>query len=722
MSYIDLHCHTIATKSGDGSGRNVDKNTFISKLAKNNVSIVGITNHNYFDRAQYLEFKSNDKGIKVWPGIELDVHQLNGSDAHCILISGDSENSFNNFYDFIKTNKLNYKENAENFYINVKDLPAKVKGLDCIVIIHYDNKTPSFDEEDYDFLRDNLKNNYLLVEPSKLKSAFIYSLNGYSSLVGSDVKDWKNYPGKELPELKIDINGFKEFKELLVRDGNVINNKLREKKLFDLIINSQEFKDLSLHISLYKDINIIIGNRGSGKSTLLKLIFSEIQKDVSNSEVSMCDSSDVENNFKKLEEPNLDFAEPVKSKYEETFAKCINEIKNDDIKISNSIYDFFNSNIRNKLINDIEIVNSSNNFPDLFFDKSKTEIISDIEIITRFQSDEPYKKYLKEEETNELAKLLQSAKAKAKQLLLNKYKDGKANELANKTICNFRDIYEEKKGIKLEPNKIGLFDYFEDLFHLKGCLSTVDEILSKPIESVKKDLGFIEGKGEITKITELSLDPNKTDSKFKPVNNINKQKLSESIRRNFKKYINTANKELLKQGTNKSLINLKELLSENEINTLDQFLYFHTHFLNEKGDDYIPSTGEKSILLLNDILNNSSADFFLLDEPEMGVGHSFVTEHIIPTIIEKAKSGKTFVISTHDPNIAVNTLPYQIIYREIDKKIGGYKTYLGNCFTNLFTNINNKEDKKPWNDIMVDILEGGRRSLDGREIKYGDKD
>lgn len=49
---IDLHCHTIKAKSGDG-GRDIDPSSLAETLANNQVGIAAITNHNLFDLSKF---------------------------------------------------------------------------------------------------------------------------------------------------------------------------------------------------------------------------------------------------------------------------------------------------------------------------------------------------------------------------------------------------------------------------------------------------------------------------------------------------------------------------------------------------------------------------------------------------------------------------------------------------------------------------------------------
>ena len=85
---IDLHCHTIKAKSGDG-GRDIDPTSLAETLANNQVGIAAITNHNLFDFPIYNQCvaAASAKGIDLWPGIELDIRGKSGVVGHVIVIA-----------------------------------------------------------------------------------------------------------------------------------------------------------------------------------------------------------------------------------------------------------------------------------------------------------------------------------------------------------------------------------------------------------------------------------------------------------------------------------------------------------------------------------------------------------------------------------------------------------------------------------------------------------
>jgi hypothetical protein len=86
-------------------------------------------------------------------------------------------------------------------------------------------------------------------------------------------------------------------------------------------------------------------------------------------------------------------------------------------------------------------------------------------------------------------------------------------------------------------------------------------------------------------------------------------------------------------------------------------------------------------------------------------------------IKEKAKVGKKLFIATHDANIAVRTLPYNSIYRHHSHS--GYKTYVGNPFSNCLIEIEEKKENIDWKDISMRTLEGGRDAFGERGKIYG---
>lgn len=132
---------------------------------------------------------------------------------------------------------------------------------------------------------------------------------------------------------------------------------------------------------------------------------------------------------------------------------------------------------------------------------------------------------------------------------------------------------------------------------------------------------------------------------------------------------------------------------------------------------YEPSNGERAMIVLAHALFDDDASIYILDEPEASMGNEFINEVIVDRINMLAKANKIVIVSTHNANIAVRTLPWQSIYREYDG--GCYRTYVGNPFCDELRDIAEVKPPKVWTQVSMDTLEGGEYAFTDREIVYG---
>lgn len=93
---------------------------------------------------------------------------------------------------------------------------------------------------------------------------------------------------------------------------------------------------------------------------------------------------------------------------------------------------------------------------------------------------------------------------------------------------------------------------------------------------------------------------------------------------------------------------------------------------------------------------------YIFDEPELGMGNSYIDTSLRPLISDSGKNKKIVVIVTHNANIAVRTLPYKSIYRSHDN--GVYKTYVGNSFVNMLTNMEDYADVLSWKETSIFVF------------------
>ena len=724
MSFIDLHCHTIASKSGSGESkkRNVkDKNIFLKKLSDAEVTVVAITNHNYFSVTQYDDF-ANNNSILVLPGIEIDVTRKNGEICHLILINNNEKDEYNKFKEFIIENNLDKIENANSYGIKLADLIKKVNDLDCIIIVHYGSKSNAFNDDEIDFIKKNC-DKPLYVEPSSLISAFIYINKGMDSIIGSDVKDWDNYPGKELPELKVNIASFQMLKLLLKKDGNIIEEKMNVKKHdFKFEINNTEY-NIHEEIELFRDCNVIIGSKSSGKSIFLRAIFDFLKSKGKGPNISYYDSLKVKEEYDKL----MDYT-PTSEEIN-AFTKTNDNCKNDIIKIKDfslptfenifpKIEEYITITRGKELSKQLGFVETISNFPDnnSQFMNYKDDIINKSNMIINFIKEKPYDKFLNEKEKVEIELLLnKSFDNLLKDFIIN-FKNNKSNIYANKCIMDFKRLFEKYKAVSTMPNTTGLKELYEkkrdvinSAYRIKKCFDYEPNINTRRA-------GYLDGKGniKICHIIDYMNRYNKDTNKLKDINILKGD--CETFYLSIEKILDS------KYSFSMDIINkISTMIREKNIESIKDFIGYNSFFVRENGNKFDPSKGEQSIIILNHCLNNDNPeiDYYLLDEPEMSVGHKYINEIIVPRLKQLSKNNKTIILCTHDANICVGTLPFQVVYREEDND-GIYHTYCGNPFINKLIEIHDASEMK-WTDVVVSVLEGGRDALDIREVTYGDK-
>lgn len=724
--FIDLHCHTIASKEklGEPQSRNVGtKERFLSAIKKEKVSVVAITNHNYFDENQFKDFSNNDIAV-IFPGIELDVKLFQGNIGHLIIVSNNQGPHYAQFLNFIKSIGADKISNACDIKLDIKSIPSLINTIDCIVVAHYGSKASAFTDEDIHFLKQSCSQ-YIFVEPSNLISAFIYLNKGMQSIIGSDVKDWDNYPAKNLPELKVEIENFEKLKLLLSKDSKIIKEKT-DTKLFqeNFQITNSTF-GINEHVSLYNDCNIIMGPKSSGKSIFLEAIKSQLYNQNHSSEINYYSAENVQSEYKKLssfvpEDSDLNKAfgtdNLLKNEIEE-LKKCTFPEFPDAIQ---QISDYLKSSAKTKLAQELGFVASSTSFSynQNTYIQSFQSLRKDFLDISEFKNNHSYKNYVDVQETKTIDLILNKAITNILLAFKESFIEFKSLQMSNKCIKDFKIIFQELKSSSACPNTTGLLDFFNSEFSYYLHSLKLNKLINHKPWTKLDPIGNLDGKGEVKLEKVIANIITKLDVKnnFKAFKNNFVTKAKEISKSLTKVEQNIFSDDFANQITNVSI-----LLKDNNVESIKDFFGYDSYFIRESGKMFNPSKGEQAILVLSQCLNDNSPskNFYLLDEPEMSVGHNYVNNIIVPRIRELCRLNKCIIICTHDANIGVGTLPFQVIYREEDLN-GNYHTYCGNPFSNILKDKQGNELE--WRQVAIQVLEGGRDALDLREVTYGDKD
>ncbi|MFV0288107.1 MAG: hypothetical protein ACK5HR_01455 [Mycoplasmatales bacterium] len=700
---IDLHIHTKKVKKGDAKTRNISVKDFIEKTK--NVDIMAITNHNQFDKSQFEEIKKNlDINKLLWCGVELDI-TCNDQNTHLILVCDISKiDDFTMLID-------NMVDDVDDFSIDVKDLMKEVeknfKKEEVIFFVHY-MKSPKISENTFKYIRDLIQQKGYLIfaEPTNYATTSIMINHDIRALNGSDVADWNDYDDNELLKLKIPVKDFKTFYLLSRKDNSVIEEFMKTIAIDKYNIElGQKNKD-KISITLKNEINIIFGGKGTGKSEILKAL--KKQMEVKGKKVGIYESSINEKNYDELLRSNCQELKVIIDNKEGLIKECL------DYKES------FPKDLLKEIEAHVTDEKNSNKFPIIHSMFSKTKQLSSLnnnfqntdkllEGINIVKNNDMYE-HLDSEEKNQLSEMLNKLFLLNINDETNQLKGYYVEALTELHITKIKAVISAKKGLKSKPTNYHFSTLIASRENFLRNMVEIDKELKKENIVKEFDLGELPNKGIIKQKIEYKVLKSNKELKKDGYENITKAKCILNALNEMKIIDFSRVHEKLEEINNK--------FNENDIKEVNLEVLLGTDFntyINEM--EYVPSKGEKAILLINKSLENHSNDIYLFDEIEQGFENNYITDMIIPKINMLVKQNKTVVIVTHNANIATHLYPFNNIYREY--KDNKYFTYIGNMFKGTLKNIDDNEDNVDWLEKNLMTLEGSKEAFLIRGEIYG---
>lgn len=705
---IDLHCHTKKVKSGDNAGRNVSTEMFAQKIMNANVKIAAITNHNHFDADQFFEFsKKVEEYCQIWPGIELDIAAADGSKWHLLVITDNKYAS-----DFSRECQLLLAgKNIETVQFEFIDVYNHFEQFAPIYIAHY-HKKPGISEEEYkDIIHIVGDASRVFCEAQNPKSHGIFANHEMNAMIGSDIKNWNDYENSHFSELRLEVDSFEHFKLLSKRDPSIVETLLCKNQTHTL--QAVPHSTNTFNIKLYNEVNIIFGQKGTGKTEIIKSLCKDMEKKQFNCVTYIGQEKDDEfNSFLRtdemkreakelgLDDCSLDF-EHIKNWSEKTitpFSRYV-EWKDTSKKANNKK--------ALKATNSKVFINlSDEKYKNILSDKNN--LFKAIETL----KDTNMEKYLEKSKLNALNQLLDELSSCVNITLFDEYVEFKSQDMTNKAIDNIKKLADKKTNTVSRPSKTGFSDIAKSRLGLKTHLINImDNLVDK--ESFQDEyLGSLEDKGNVyIRRKHQMLCKNSRKEEF-----INAKKCK-SIRalRVCKSNIESIYQHIFSENISSFISEFDNHCSESNIDSINDFVGLSCYIINESETEYNPSSGERGMLTLQKILK-TDADAYFLDEPELGMGNSYIDSTIRPAISNLGKERKMVVIATHNANIAVRTLPYLSLFRSHEN--GNYKTYIGNPFTDLLINIDDDKDTLKWSKESMHTLEGGNEAFYNRKEIY----
>lgn len=703
---IDLHCHTKKVKTGDAYTRNVTKDKFFQKVIEAEVKIIAITNHNQFDYMQYKEFKDVTEGYcDIWPGVELDIigkadQKGNCKRGHLIVIANPKNVELFN----TQVQELVNDEDVNTFQIGVKKVYETLGKCDCIYIPHF-HKEPKLSDEDIQELRELLPDSSrLFKETSDYRSLGVFSNFDYSVIIGSDVQDWNKYETSKFADIRLPVQTFEQFCLLAKKDVQIIDTLLNQKRKKEIPVSP--YKKVNFKLPFYEDINIIFGQKGTGKTEILESLkkyyiengiamesYKGNEKDSDFSKMLKVNDIIATSDKLQLDSMRQQFIDVYNWKEElpTSFEKYISWMETKDnnknkgrMKITECVH--IEEGVRDrKLESDYKYLKE---FTESTFEKIDIE------------------KYLDEQERTTLMLLLGKLCENINDAKMQKWNSDKSIKLTNWSIDKIKAIADKCSDTISKPSSVGFYDFAMGRFKLFENVEEICSTFSVEDKVEKEYLGNLEEKGDIYIQTRYRmLTKESRTGEFKQ---------GITVLRNCKLVIDGIKKAVLAENISEEVSKFQEFYDDG-IKDIGAFIGVSKETALENGEIYRPSNGERGILLMQKLLDSES-DVYILDEPELGMGNSYITSNILPKLTDLAKRRKTVIIATHNANIAVGTLPYISILRTHENGI--YKTYVGNPFYDELRNIDDETDTKNWTQESMHTLEGGKTAFYDRKDIY----
>lgn len=711
---VDLHCHTKKVLDSDGDGRNVTASMFSEKISNAEIGIAAITNHNHFDKSQYLEFRDAVKSFcQVWPGIELTM----GSESeiwHLIVVC--NPNQVEEFASALHGNLI--QVSPKQCLFSIAEVVASLDCLDVVYIPHdhgkrSGNKSRAIPSEKRQELQELVRNPSRIISEPNHHSLGVLSKHGYRVILGSDIKEWSKYESSKVADFRFPISSFESFAKLVEGDVGLYNDIALNNGV-ETALNVKPVPESDpIAISLYRGVNIIFGQKGTGKSKLIEAINEELNN--AGLSADLYKAGEIRDRYKNdLSTVGLisDSSSVGRPNYASVFERIINW-KDRAITSPRSYIDYKNGVVASK--NRLRLVIADVGRNEIFTrQKDLNEVIDDLRHIEKgvdeISQSNP-SRYLDNEDLEKMnsthAKLLKGSDSRKTDLVIEKY----SIRLLNHTITSIKRHAESLCEASSAPSGTGFLEYAENRLSLKRDVDTILATLDGFSKDEREPYGYIDDKGQIDLITRrLVFSGSKSPADYFGGKKTGLDKVKKSLRRVSDNALNpelaTKHDELLKD------------IRDAEITSYDDFVGIKRFTAFEGTDfEYEPSDGELAIVLMKRFLS-SDLDFYLLDEPERGMGNSYIDKNIRRDEIAKlAEQGKTVVLVTHNANLAIRTMPVFSFLLEYHGK-NEFAIYAGSPYSNALVNLINSNDKKTWSEESMEILEGGEEAFYDRKDMY----
>jgi hypothetical protein len=321
--------------------------------------------------------------------------------------------------------------------------------------------------------------------------------------------------------------------------------------------------------------------------------------------------------------------------------------------------------------------------------------------------------YLNDDDRSMLKNLID----KLRESIANRYDELLIEKYSHRLVCftqqSYKKATELNTPVKTKPGTTGFFEFSTNRMALyKAAEMVLSSTLCPPVTS-REQFGILEDKGKIYLQTERSIFRlNQSETRHfglaQGVTATSLNGLLAAIKRLAQKPCSTDDPD--------TVLELNNQANSGSITSLLKLIGIRRTPVTEDNQPYKPSDGEAAMLVLQKVFRQE-ADAFVIDEPELSMGNSYINDVIRVNLQNLGKRQKLVLIATHNANLAVRTKPYLSVLRTYEGN-DCYRTFTGNPFTDLLVNIEGGNDAKVWSAESMRILEGGREAFYDRRDVY----
>jgi len=680
---IDLHIHTLPNEYLDADFE-FDMTTMKDYVAKNSFDAVAITNHNRFNKDQFLAILTEcaPLGCTCFPGIEISL------EGGHILVIGDADDES---YAVLRSlsEKAEGEEHDDHYSMSAETLNSLIAGKNVLLIPHYYGKTPSIPKS----VVDRLSTGVHAGEAGNQKKFFLAKRSdGPTPVCFSDIRIKKgttepelcNYDKLTYVRIVGDIT-VSSLKTALADKTNVAVGKSFLDETFDILEGKAEASG---------GINVLIGERSSGKTYTLDRIYDSLGG-ADNPDVLYIKQFEIQQQVGDIRKNLQSFATEMGKDYSAAFRDVLEYMDRVEIGEKEGRVSRFLESLKKHA------------------ESSKEDEYSKAALYS-FSPDEVIRGASKTNGMRKHVEALIDAESPLSEVI-SKHLDREKLILLFKELLSIEKREEMDERIKSIAERIAK--------SVSDCLTT--KSVSVPIEGI--DFSSLFQTRYVRKcfdklvagIKKKTIADDDIFGRFRRVTTVGPI----PTKREMKTLLG------IPQGTNVDYLYAEsktdaylrvsaESPSQHATGELRwrYFLNVDCQVKNSHGADL--SGGQSAeYCLLDKLRSHRKYQYVLIDELEPSFDNPFLNGQIVPLLHEIAESATVFV-STHNNNLGVSLHPDQYMFHRVkDTPIGTqYRVFYGPASGKTLHDASGEE--LPLSEVLITTMEAGETAYNERRNRY----